>query len=198
MWLFACVLGAVIQPFASVNVTHFNEPLNWLQASDRCVNGGLEFKESIFKEHLILRGKRFWIGKAIYSMTSDWLEIIGCYTVTNTTEMTEHPTVTSLGECETKCKSYLPKLPKNVNKYFGYKEKTQMCICAYARNIPVVKTDILKCMNKTSTSVYFFYQVYQSKVSARQGEDCTTIKCIDGHTNLKAINCSSNHVNGIC
>lgn len=40
--------------------------------------------------------------------------------------------------------------------------------------------------------------MYQSKVSARQGEDCTTIKCIDGHTNLKAVNCSSNHVNGIC
>ncbi|VDI13305.1 Hypothetical predicted protein, partial [Mytilus galloprovincialis] len=53
-----------------------HEHATWYQASDSCGNDGLEFEESIFNEVGTLHGKMFWLGKAIYSKTSDWIEIL--------------------------------------------------------------------------------------------------------------------------
>lgn len=53
----------------------------WYEASDSCGNDGLEFKERTLKKVGILNGKMFWLGKAIYSKASDWIEILGQYRI---------------------------------------------------------------------------------------------------------------------
>lgn len=63
--------------YLSNDVRHDVKSLHWSQASGDCGNDGLEFNESILKRFDVLQGKTFWIGKAIYKKTLDWIEILG-------------------------------------------------------------------------------------------------------------------------
>ncbi|CAC5397641.1 unnamed protein product [Mytilus coruscus] len=48
----------------------------WKAASDECGSFGLEFEENVLKNIDALLGKEFWIGMAIYSVTTPWIEIL--------------------------------------------------------------------------------------------------------------------------
>lgn len=69
--LYVCIVAHC--PFA---VKH-DGAVTWLEASDRCSKNGLEFKENVLKEFDVLQGNVFWLGKAIYRKTSEWIEILG-------------------------------------------------------------------------------------------------------------------------
>lgn len=53
------------------------EPKTWPAASDRCGSNGLEFDGNILKIIDLVSKKEFWIGMAIFRVTTPWIEIVG-------------------------------------------------------------------------------------------------------------------------
>lgn len=49
----------------------------WKVASEICGNDGLEYNETVLKNIPLQRDKEFWIAKAMYRLTSSWIEILG-------------------------------------------------------------------------------------------------------------------------
>ncbi|CAC5423546.1 unnamed protein product [Mytilus coruscus] len=191
VWVFACVIMVEIKPYLSTEVRQ-DEFLPWSKASEKCGNEGLEFDESILKGLEVHQGKTFWIGKAVYIRTSDWIEILGCYEVKPPTGKTELAQISSVGECQINCKSLMTKS----FSYFGYNEEKHLCICA--GNKPSQQIEIEDCENTEFSYAYFFYQVYTGKISAGQGGHCTTLQCSSRNNNIKAVNCSTTSAAGRC
>ncbi|CAC5369089.1 unnamed protein product [Mytilus coruscus] len=48
----------------------------WKAASDKCGSDGLEFDENVLTSIDVLYGKEFWIGMAIYRVTTPWIEML--------------------------------------------------------------------------------------------------------------------------
>ncbi|CAC5394564.1 unnamed protein product [Mytilus coruscus] len=58
-----------------VNAYH-TEKKTWKAASDECGRDGLEFDEKVLTSIDVLYDKEFWIGMAIYHVTTPWIEIL--------------------------------------------------------------------------------------------------------------------------
>lgn len=53
------------------------EQKTWKAASGECGRNGLEYDEMVLKDIDELLDKEFWIGLAIYVITTPWIEILG-------------------------------------------------------------------------------------------------------------------------
>lgn len=56
---------------------YHTEQKSWKAASYECGNNGLEFDEKVLLDTHTVLDKEFWIGMAIYIVTSSWIEIMG-------------------------------------------------------------------------------------------------------------------------
>ncbi|CAC5424489.1 unnamed protein product [Mytilus coruscus] len=62
--------------FASSNVHHVSNGITWLEASTRCGEKGLEDNEDKLKDSDIQIEIEFWIGRAVYSELTPWIEVL--------------------------------------------------------------------------------------------------------------------------
>ncbi|CAC5422686.1 unnamed protein product [Mytilus coruscus] len=74
------MLWIIIFPFV-IDIKCVNEKTTWRAVSDECGSIGLEFEENVLKNIDALLNKEFWIGMAIYRVTTPWIEVLGCFAV---------------------------------------------------------------------------------------------------------------------
>lgn len=65
------------QTFFVYDQVYRPEQKTWKAASAECGRNGLEFDEMVLKDIDELLDEEFWIGLAIYVITTPWIEILG-------------------------------------------------------------------------------------------------------------------------
>ncbi|XP_071144024.1 uncharacterized protein [Mytilus edulis] len=178
LWI---ILFALVIDIKYVNANIFEydqayhtEQKTWRAASVECGNNGLEFDEKVLKDIDVLLDKEFWIGMAIYRVTTPWIEILGCYAMLDGEKVKKSPSIVL---CQNQCKSY---------KFFGYSESTKLCSCQHSKGIAY---NIKNCIEQNRSSYCFVYRVFNGDVAGNDNGKCTTLYCKDGRNGLTAANC---------
>ncbi|CAC5422645.1 unnamed protein product [Mytilus coruscus] len=156
--------------------------ITWDHAQDACKPNGLENREDYLRDSGMPDEHEFWIGKAIYRVPTQWIEIIGCSQIA---EIPNHPfhSVASIGYCKRKC-DY-----ENMGRYFGYRQRVpntqkQNCACLPNAINQTQQLDIQYCLNTTN---FVLYREYNGTVTKSSDPgNCTTICC--GNCNMKSGN----------
>ncbi|XP_076083819.1 uncharacterized protein LOC143054680 isoform X2 [Mytilus galloprovincialis] len=179
LWI---ILLAFINDIQSVNAYSFQsdqayhtDNKTWKAASDICGENGLEFDEKVLMNISVLQDKEFWIGMAIYSIATPWIESIGCSSVSDGQEIKKSPSIVL---CQKQCLLY---------QFFGYSESTKNCFC---QQIKRSFQHISNCIDNIVSKYSFIYKVYTGHVSDNDGGDCTTLFCSVGGNGLKSVNCN--------
>ncbi|XP_052086599.1 uncharacterized protein LOC127723923 [Mytilus californianus] len=169
--LLACVLdikSVIAHSFPSDRAIH-TDSKTWKAASFRCGNNGLEFDKKTLKNIAMLQDKEFWIGMAIYRISTSWIEILG----------TKHgPSIVS---CQKQCESY---------QFFGYSESTKKCFCQHNKDNERNSYNISGCIEENDSNYSFVYKVFTGHVSNNGDGECTTLFCKTGSNGLKSANCN--------
>ncbi|CAG2207163.1 unnamed protein product [Mytilus edulis] len=105
--------------------------MTWLEASTSCGEQGLEDNEDKIKNSGIQIKIEFWIGRAVYSEITPWIELLGCTSSTDTGLKVYK--VETIGQCQHKC---------DAEQVFGY---------AYKHRLMKMTSN----GDKTSTTAYF-------------------------------------------
>ncbi|XP_071144025.1 uncharacterized protein [Mytilus edulis] len=148
----------------------------WQVASDRCGNNGLEFDERVLRNIAILQDKEFWIGIAIYRITTPWIETIGCYEMPDGPEIKKSPSIVL---CKKRCETY---------QFFGYSESTENCFCQHNESSSF---NLSHCIDNNDSKYSFVYKVFTGHVSDNGDGKCTTLSCRPGSNGLKSADCDA-------
>ncbi|CAC5400086.1 unnamed protein product [Mytilus coruscus] len=151
------------------------ERKTWTAASDECDSKELEFDENVLMKTDVLWDKEFWIGMAIYRVTSPWIEVLGCSAVPDGEEVKKSPSIVL---CQNQCQSY---------QFFGYSESTGNCFCQHYESSWF---NISGCIDNNESKYSFIYKAYTGNVSDNGNGKCTTLFCNTGANGLKSANCN--------
>ncbi|XP_071143998.1 uncharacterized protein [Mytilus edulis] len=170
--------------------------ITWDRAQDACKLHGLENRDKYLRESGIPNEHEFWIGKAIYRVPTRWIEIIGCFQISEN-HIHSFSTVASVGYCQHKCYS------ENMGSYFGYKRhirdtQTHNCVCLTNWMDKRQQRAIQYCVNSKH---FFVYRNYNGTVrNSSDTGNCTTICCGNckmntaNGNNLEGRRCSSENI----
>ncbi|XP_052059266.1 uncharacterized protein LOC127699925 [Mytilus californianus] len=158
----------------SYEQAYHTESKTWAAASDECDSNELEFDEKVLMKTDVLWDKAFWIGMAIYHVTTPWIEVLGCSAVPDAPEIKKEPSIVL---CQKQCESY---------QFFGYSETTKMCSCLHDNGSSY---SIKNCIEQKNSTHFFVYKVFSGIVSGYDNGKCTTVYCFDGTNGLTAVNC---------
>ncbi|CAC5387693.1 unnamed protein product [Mytilus coruscus] len=159
----------------SYNQAYHSERQTWKSASDECGSNGLEFDEKVLTNIEVLNDKVFWIGMAIYHVTTPWIEILGCFAVPDGQEVKKSPSIVL---CQKQCEPY---------QFFGYSESTEICSCLHVKGCMY---SIRNCIEQNNSTYFFVYKVYSGNVSDNDNGKCTTLYCLGGNNGLTTASCN--------
>ncbi|CAC5412678.1 unnamed protein product [Mytilus coruscus] len=140
----------------------------WSQASQACGSKVLENEDSILRTVNITDGQEFWIGIAVYSVFTQWIEKIGCFQ-RSTIHMIKH--ASSLGHCSILCQT---------GNYFGYKNTppSANCICLPNGMDTLERADLRECERTSSIHTFSVFKNFSGQVLASSNPgNCATICC---------------------
>lgn len=153
---------------ARSNVRHMSNAINWFEANTECGGTGLEHNSDKLKNSDIPVESEFWIGQAVYSELTPWIEVFGCIRSINTSINVFK--VESIGKCQQKC---------HAEELFGYKyEGLQMnCVC-FTKVIP---TELNSACQTTRDFLIHRYYSGDIKDDLVDPGNCVTLCCGDCH-----------------
>ncbi|CAG2200831.1 unnamed protein product [Mytilus edulis] len=158
----------------SYDQAYHTERKTWKAAFVECGSNGLEFDENVLINIDVRSDKEFWIGMAIYRVTTPWIEVLGCYAEPSGKEVFKTPSIVL---CQKQCETY---------PLFGYSELTESCFCQHNENSSFTS----ECRDTHYSHFSFVYKVYTGHVSDNDDGECTTLFCSVGDNGLKSAHCN--------
>ncbi|CAG2185252.1 unnamed protein product [Mytilus edulis] len=135
------------QTFFVYDQVYRPEQKTWKAASGECWRNGLEYDEMVLKDIDELLDKEFWIGLAIYVITTPWIEILGCFAVSEEHKVMKSPSIVI---CQKQCESY---------QFFGYSESTTRCACLHTKGSSY---SLQNCIEQNNSSYFIVYKAEAS------------------------------------
>ncbi|CAC5421201.1 unnamed protein product [Mytilus coruscus] len=162
------VISSTNKPKSKSTIYKVYSETTWSQASQACGSQGLENDDSILRTVNISDGQEFWIGIAVYSVLTKWIEEIGCFQ-RSTIHMNKH--ASSLGHCSILCQT---------ENYFGYKNTLPPanCICLPNGIDKLKRADLSECERSSSIHTLSVFKRFSGQVLASSNPgNCATLCC---------------------
>ncbi|CAC5400081.1 unnamed protein product [Mytilus coruscus] len=159
------------------------------EAQAKCGTFGLVNDPLILTKMYELYGREFWTGQGIFTQSSPWIEIIGCFFLRN------QPTTvfkrSSPGSCEQECST----------EYFGLSEK-YFCICFDSKDkqFTMASTINISSCKTSNDETVLVYKIYNGTIERHKTEHglCSTLTCTKPDVLAEVLCTADSGIKGLC